>query len=441
MALNFSFPNVPTKADYLASAVSGSTIPILNKPDLKTVATTGAYTDLTGRPTLSTVATSGAYTDLSGKPVLATVATSGAYNDLTAKPTLASATTPAATANTWVTFLSNASSATVSNDTQNFAGASVGRYVQAWYFAAAPVSVAAGDISVTLNNTGSFVRSWEYVDPSLGFIPGNVATAGNADQTIPSQHYAGFIDLATPTFSGSLNYDIAANSFKTLNCVAFTLPAGWNEFRLYYQGNPGYFFVQNSLSFNNLYASPIVATPVGRTLSAFTGQFRDVQARRMVTRNVNVTNSLRVNGPNVWRWVFATNLALTVNTTTTPPSSAWTLQNPTGSANVMNTNGSISVPATGIYTLVIQAYLGGSVSGAQTLSVVSSDAALQGIIWLNQASGTGATWGGSWTGRLVAQTTLTPQFTSGQTSPTLIGASGDARMFTHIGLNQIYTCM
>lgn len=406
MSIKFSIPNAPTQADYNTTVASGSSIPIVNKPALKTVATSGAYNDLTGRPALAlvattgkfadlvdepvlaTVATSGAYTDLTGRPGLATVATSGAYNDLSAKP---SSVTAAAAANTWATFLSNGSSVSISSDTQNFAGVttSVGRFVQAWYFAAAPVTVAAGDMTVTLNNTNTFLRGWEYTDPSLGFTPGNVVVAGANDQSLSMQNYPGFVNLNAPTFSGTTNYDIAANSFKTVSCAAFTLPAGWNELRLYYQGNPGYFYVQNSLSFNNLYAFPTTATPVGRTLSSFTGQFNDVQTKRVVARNASVLNSLRQPGALAYRYTLTTALSVPVAGANVSP---WTLV-----ANASNTGGftpyttgfAFTIPVTGTWTITAYHNYGAantyqnhlySLSGTYPVGLFASNASSQSYL-------------------------------------------------------------
>ncbi len=436
MSIKFSIPNAPTKADYNTTAPGDGTIPIINKPALKTVATSGLYNDLTGKPVLAMVATTGKFADLVDEPVLATVATSGAYNDLSGKPVLSDPNYPMFLSTSVGAFpppLASASDkgyqVTVSSTNAGYPNfykafdGSVAGSLTGWVSANTYSGGNHTGGKTTLIGSNTVSGEWLQLKVPSAVVVGSYTLAEGGNPNHKTWQLAGSNDGTTWTLIDSRTLTAAAPNNNPNNYTVSPTPSAYLYFRL---------VISNIIQTANGFTTDVTELSFN---VAGQGRFA---ADVAVVRDTS-TSVLKVSTPAYWRWVFAANLGITANTTTTPPSSAWTLQNPTGSLNVMNANGSITVPATGVYTVVIQAYLGGSVTGAQTLAVLSSDSSLQGIIWLNQAPGTGATWGGSWTGRLSVGTTLTPQFTSGQTSPTLIGASGDARMFTHIGLTQLYT--
>lgn len=312
------------------------------------------------------------------------------------------------------------------------------RYIQFWYYAPVTVDVAAGDIFVALNNTGSFIAPWEYIDPSLGFATGNLQPNTQTYDQANVGTYVGFVNLTTPTFSSPTNYTIAANNFQNINCLAFTLTQGWHEFRLYFQGNESYLYMQNSMSLANCYAAPPVSV-YNCTVSVNPPVVcKDVETKRLVSGRLTVSGQsfigLRYAYPYFLKYNFGLSFALAATTITTPPSSAWSVHSPLGATTIMQTDGTLKIPYTGVYTITVSYYF--NTPNQCQFSMATNDASLGSLMYVsaNSALNTNTV---AWTGRLGTGTILTPQYYMG-VAGTLVG--NDTRFINSITVQMMYTC-
>lgn len=104
----------------------------------------------------------------------------------------------------------------------------------------------------------------------------------------------------------------------------------------------------------------------------------------------------------------------------------------------MASNGVITVPATGIYTLTMATQFP-SAAGSGQQQLISSDTTNLNYLCMTYAGNVNAVncLNISWTGRLAGASTLTPQYVS-TSSSTISGT--DARNITYITMTQIYLC-
>lgn len=92
LVANSGQPQSVTAADWNATTVSGSIIPLVNKPSIPAAQVSADWNSTSGlsqilnQPTLAPVALSNKYTDLSNRPAFGPVATSNQYSDLTDAP-------------------------------------------------------------------------------------------------------------------------------------------------------------------------------------------------------------------------------------------------------------------------------------------------------------------------------------------------------------------
>lgn len=442
MSFRFAIPNVPTKADYASTVQGDGSIPIINKPALKPVATSGLYNDLTGKPVLAAVATTGKFADLVDEPTLATVATSGIYNDLTAKPTTIATVTGAAGTLSCIGHAQNYSVQVVTLPTGAGAGfqffnvQSQQVFIHGFYNAATDVTFSAADgANINIGNNGSGARTWDYIDPSKGFVPGNLRVVTNLPPgfwNVPGATYG--------TLTQSVNQGGSAR-VETINPIF--LPAGRHEYRLCINS---FVSINNSTAatpiFNhsNFFSSvPSTAlTDSGTSGVQLQNQGLAMAGNCQINKRLYVGQHLAVNSPAVWRWIFPTTLNTTGGNVTTPPIANWTLQNGTGSANVMQSDGTIRIPATGVYVFSVNTYFGGTIGSQQEVRVLTNDGSIPYMIYAQAGPNVCVT--GSWVGRLLVNTVLTPGFFSNGTAPNLMGINSDPRSLLHMELSQLYTC-
>lgn len=318
-------------------------------------------------------------------------------------------------------------------------GAGAYRYVQFWYYAPVTVDVAAGDVFVNANNTGSLIAPWEYIDPSLGFAFGNLQPSTQTFDQASVPTYVGFVNLTTPTFASPTNFTGPANTFQNLNSLAFTLPQGWHEFRLYFQGNESYLIMQNSLSLSNCYAAPPVSV-FNCALSVNPPVIcKDVETKRLVSSRMTVSGQsfigLRYSYPYFVKYNLGVSFALAATTTTTPPSSAWSENSPLGAPGIMQTDGTLKIRYTGVYSITGSYYF--NTPNQCQFSIATNDAGLGSLMYVaaNNALNTNTV---AWTGRLVTGTILTPQYYMG-VAGTLVGS--DARFINALTVQMMFTCV
>lgn len=186
-------------------------------------------------------------------------------------------------------------------------------------------------------------------------------------------------------------------------------------------GKPTLSAVATSGAYTDLTGKPALAAV------ATSGKYEDL------TGNITATK-VTVPAPAFWKYNLAANFALAAATDTTVPLSGWTLSNPTGASGIMNTAGTLTIPATGIYNITFNVYQ--SSQAICQVKINTSDAAMGYIIWfLNQTAAT-IIVGQSWTGRLTSGTVLTPTMYSG-TANTLVS---DSRNLNAITITQLYQC-
>jgi hypothetical protein len=151
------------------------------------------------------------------------------------------------------------------------------------------------------------------------------------------------------------------------------------------------------------------------------------------TGSLTVTGSrFAVTTPGYWKYNLSTTTNIAANTTVTPPSTAWTLSNPTGSATIMNAAGTLTIPATGVYNVTLNAYYNPG-GGPLASNMGTSDTALGNLYYVY---GNQSDQNQSWTGRLPAGVVLTPGFYSSPASSLPTSGSN----LNAITITQLFLC-
>lgn len=154
-----------------------------------------------------------------------------------------------------------------------------------------------------------------------------------------------------------------------------------------------------------------------------------------VIGSARITSALTVASQGYWKYNLTT--AFSYSTPAyTPPSSYWTLSSPTGSGTIMNSSGVITILQTGIYTITLSVNTSSTANNQQSI-VCSGDAAIGHICFFYSPTASQGVTCQSWTGRLSANATLTPQYVSGSGTN---APANDGRQLNSITISQIVLC-